>query len=214
MHNFTKKNLRTRFYRVSAKAHLSVPQELHNIIIGSMLGDFKKNTQKIFYSFKNKKRKKMNLSLLLSCSVFLGLKKYKKLIINFLYFNSMHSAFSKCLKKVIYNLILSDKVNLGNRPALNQSNFGIVCFGYSYFYYKSSHLVIFAKNRYLCGPIRNSLVFIRGFRTSGFNSLNSTQYTVEKIYHNTDKEKKNIIKDNRNKTGVYCWTNLENGKNM
>lgn len=29
----------TRFYRVSSKAHLTVPYDLHDIIIGSMLGD-------------------------------------------------------------------------------------------------------------------------------------------------------------------------------
>lgn len=34
-----KQNLQSRFYRVSTKAHLTVPQELHDIILGSMLGD-------------------------------------------------------------------------------------------------------------------------------------------------------------------------------
>ena len=31
-------------------------------------------------------------------------------------------------------------------------------------------------------------------------------------YPNADTQKLDIIKDNRKKSGIYCWTNLKNGK--
>lgn len=32
-----------------------------------------------------------------------------------------------------------------------------------------------------------------------------------RIYSNADTDKLRIIKENKNKSGIYCWTNLVNG---
>ena len=42
-------------------------------------------------------------------------------------------------------------------------------------------------------------------------STDSSVRPVKK-YANADREKLQIIKDNKGKAGVYCWRNLKNGK--
>jgi hypothetical protein len=117
--------IQTRLYRVSSKAHLTVPQELHDIILGSMLGD--------------------------------------------------KNCFEYTLKRKAFNI-------KQNYISFQPINFAI----------KGPYSVV------------GAMIFNRGFKSIGFNLLNNTQYNTEKIYYNADKEKKDIIKDNRKKSGVYC----------
>jgi hypothetical protein len=43
-------------------------------------------------------------------------------------------------------------------------------------------------------------------------STGSKKYTPLKVYSNADTDKLNILKDNKGKSGIYMWTNLENNK--
>lgn len=57
-----------------------------------------------------------------------------------------------------------------------------------------------------CFVVGNGSV-VRGFKSSAISYLNDTSYKPDKINLNADKDKKDIIKENKNKSGVYCWTN-------
>lgn len=69
---------------------------------------------------------------------------------------------------------------------------------------------IFSINRYL---VAGKDLGVRGFKSSVINYLNDTLYKPSKIYLNADKDKEDIIIENKNKSGVYCWINKKKNGN-
>ena len=57
-------------------------------------------------------------------------------------------------------------------------------------------------------PVSSNNTSISTIDTGG---LTKNNLVPVKMYENTDKLKELIIKDNRNRSGVYCWVNKENG---
>ena len=44
------------------------------------------------------------------------------------------------------------------------------------------------------------------------NELNNLLTNIEVVYSNADIMKSQIVKDNKNKSGIYLWTNIISGK--
>ena len=64
-----------------------------------------------------------------------------------------------------------------------------------------------SKLQHCCLPHKISSLF------KGLHTLPQPVISVV-VYSNPDEDKERIIKENKGKSGVYCWTNLISGKNM
>lgn len=57
-----------------------------------------------------------------------------------------------------------------------------------------------------------SVFFVRNFTNSSyFNNISKKGYPSSKVYFNADTDKLDIIKDNKDKAGIYLWTHINSG---
>ena len=107
--------------------------------------------------------------------------------------------------------VLKDKYNLDSTIFFQEEN-KFICINNASLpllrsiilpYMEPSMLGIFQFN-----PVSSNNTSISTIDTGG---LTKNNLVPVKMYENTDKLKELIIKDNRNRSGVYCWVNKENG---